>query len=267
MFVLLWCAGDPALIQAAGRSDTAAVRKFLAEGADPNIRGKGNRTALMAAAGSGAADIALLLIGAGADVGAVDSEGQTAAGVARANGRQNIVKILEEARTVSSLREEALVEKFRTLLEPGAPLSDSDFERLRISRSSFLSMEDLQLLYVHPLTEPQIDTLFDDYVRQSNRRYPVAAIFTGASSSHPVIVRRLIELGGHKNPDVRGFTMYLLGKIAADCRSRRVPMPMEREAVAILQKASTDDTFFMYGEAGSDNVANAAKEALQRFSK
>ena len=63
-------AADVALLDATKRSDVAAVRSLLADGADPNVARGDGMTALHLAAGAGSVDIARLLIDAGAQVSA-----------------------------------------------------------------------------------------------------------------------------------------------------------------------------------------------------
>ena len=68
------------LIEAALRGWVETVRFLLANGADPNIAGKfAGRTALLAAATSGHADVVDLLFRHGADFSAVDHPGKLSA--------------------------------------------------------------------------------------------------------------------------------------------------------------------------------------------
>jgi uncharacterized protein len=56
------------LAHAAGRGDLQEVRRLLDDGASPDDRGDGGRTAVTAAAYAGAADVVRVLVDAGADV-------------------------------------------------------------------------------------------------------------------------------------------------------------------------------------------------------
>ena len=82
-------AADLALLDATKRGDVAAVRSLLADGADPNAARGDGLTALHLAAEAGSLEIAKLLIGAGAKVGATTRIGgympiHLASGAARA---------------------------------------------------------------------------------------------------------------------------------------------------------------------------------------
>jgi ankyrin repeat protein len=69
--------GWTALMWAAGSDVTGAVEYLLEKGADPKRRAPDGRTALHFAAASAAAQTAALLLGHGAEIGAVDSKGAT----------------------------------------------------------------------------------------------------------------------------------------------------------------------------------------------
>jgi len=87
---------DRALIEAAGRGDTAAVRRLLSEGASVHARDGQGRTALLAAThappGIGT-EAARLLIAAGGDVNAKDSIDDTPYLYAAAEGRNDILRM------------------------------------------------------------------------------------------------------------------------------------------------------------------------------
>lgn len=88
---------DQALIAAAGRGDTASVRRLLGEGASVTARDGQGRTALLAAthAAPGAGtEAARLLIAAGADVNAKDHLEDSAYLYAAAEGRNDILKLM-----------------------------------------------------------------------------------------------------------------------------------------------------------------------------
>ena len=85
--------GDMALIAAAERGDTAAIRKLLAEGAGVNARDGQGRTALLAATQRNRIEAARVLIEAGADVNAKDGLQDSPFLYAGAEGRLEILKL------------------------------------------------------------------------------------------------------------------------------------------------------------------------------
>ena len=90
--------GDSPVADAAMRDDVAAVRALLADGADVNTPRGDGMTGLHWAALNGNAEIARLLIGAGADLEAVTRIGaHTPLHVAGREGSGEIVAVLSEA--------------------------------------------------------------------------------------------------------------------------------------------------------------------------
>ncbi|MGH9768621.1 MAG: ankyrin repeat domain-containing protein, partial [Blastocatellia bacterium] len=93
---------DPALneelLNAAKKSDAAAVKSLLAKGADANAKTRYNQTPLMFAAEKGHLEIVKVLIEAGADVNAVDTFYKffTALYGAASKGHAEVVKLLLE---------------------------------------------------------------------------------------------------------------------------------------------------------------------------
>jgi hypothetical protein len=278
------CASEPALIRAAGRGDVATVRKLLEAGADVNVRGADGGTALMAAAAHGQMESARLLLARGADASARDGRGRTALEIAKATKRLDMASLLEDAETVSALQQPSardvgaeyrrkveteqaeMMGRLRGAVEARPAVSDEAFAKLRQLPEPFLPLEDLTLLAVQGLTRPQIDALFADYLQRPDRRYPTAAVFVAAVPAHPDIVPRLIELGSHRDPNVRGFTVYVLGKLGDSYAARRETMPMQAKVIDTLRNAAADPTMFVYGDAGApDSIANAAREALAVF--
>jgi hypothetical protein len=85
--------GNMALIVAAERGDTTAVRKLLAEGASVDARDAQGRTALLAATHRNRIEVARVLIEAGADVNAKDSLQDSPFLYAGAEGRLDILKL------------------------------------------------------------------------------------------------------------------------------------------------------------------------------
>lgn len=73
---------------AAQRSDVALARLLLGARADVDKRGKAGLRPLHLAARTGSAEVALLLLEAGAAVGAADARGKLPADYAQANARQ-----------------------------------------------------------------------------------------------------------------------------------------------------------------------------------
>ena len=78
--------GDSALLLAAGSGSSAAVRLLLRAGARADARNHSRETALHRAAHANAAEVADLLLKAGADCESADIRGQLPADVARARG-------------------------------------------------------------------------------------------------------------------------------------------------------------------------------------
>jgi len=83
----------PELVAAALRSDTAAVKKLLAQHADLEVRNAQGWTALMAATHANDVPMAALLIAAGADVNARDAIKDTPYLYAGAEGRLEILRL------------------------------------------------------------------------------------------------------------------------------------------------------------------------------
>ena len=81
------------LAAAADRGDLGAVNDLLREGADPNDRGAGGRTAVTAAAYAGAAAVVRALVDAGADV---DVQDESRANPLLAVGETGDVDVLRE---------------------------------------------------------------------------------------------------------------------------------------------------------------------------
>jgi len=79
----------------AGRSDRPA-KALLDHGADVNARNTGGITALMIAAAANEADLASLLIKAGADTSQRMRTEKTALGIARDKGNDAVIKLLEQ---------------------------------------------------------------------------------------------------------------------------------------------------------------------------
>ena len=86
-------ARDRALIAAAERGDSAAVKKLLSEGASVKARDQRGRTALLAATRENRIEAARLLIAAGADVNAKDDIEDSPYLYAGAEGRNEILKM------------------------------------------------------------------------------------------------------------------------------------------------------------------------------
>lgn len=82
------------LMEATLNGDEAAVKRFLAQGADVNARDDAGTTALMLAAYEGHAAIVRLLLDSGADVNFVDENGRTALGNAVDRGHPEIAHLL-----------------------------------------------------------------------------------------------------------------------------------------------------------------------------
>lgn len=83
---------DEALIAAAGRGDTAAVRQLLAGMASVHVRDAAGQTALHAAAYGNHVEAARLLMQAGADVNVKDTVGRSTFMVAAVRGHLEILR-------------------------------------------------------------------------------------------------------------------------------------------------------------------------------
>ncbi len=82
----------PALVEAALRGDTVALRRLLAAGAPVNQRDERGRTAALAATQAGHMQAAILLIRHGADVNAQDDSRDSVFLLAGARGHTDIVR-------------------------------------------------------------------------------------------------------------------------------------------------------------------------------
>lgn len=85
---------NPLFRMAVRAGGTAAVRHWLQRGEDVNFRDDKGMSPLMHAAARGHLEICRLLLEAGADPALLDSEGQDALHLARANGRQEVETML-----------------------------------------------------------------------------------------------------------------------------------------------------------------------------
>jgi hypothetical protein len=88
---------EPPIVVAARAGDAARVRGLAGRGADVNAFGKGRRTALMAAAAHGRAEVVDVLLELGADANLRDAKGDTAAEVAAARGHRPLAESLRKA--------------------------------------------------------------------------------------------------------------------------------------------------------------------------
>lgn len=85
------------LRDAARKGNSAAVEIFLVRGADLNVKGHNNHTALMWAARRGYSDIVKILLEQGADVKAKNNDGKTALMYAKEQGHAEIIAMLSRA--------------------------------------------------------------------------------------------------------------------------------------------------------------------------
>jgi len=82
------------LITVSRQCDSAASRRLLAYGALPNARDKRGNTALHGAADGGHVEVVLLLLSRNADRSIRNTDGLTAADVARGRGYDQVLKAL-----------------------------------------------------------------------------------------------------------------------------------------------------------------------------
>jgi ankyrin repeat protein len=85
---------DANIVDAARKGDMKEIERLIAAGADVNMKGPGNRTALHYVAAWGRKEDAELLISKGADVNAKDGNGQTPLHNAAYSGRKGAVEPL-----------------------------------------------------------------------------------------------------------------------------------------------------------------------------
>lgn len=88
--------GNSPLMEAANRGDIHSARRFLENGADPNLVSKSGQTALMMAVGEGHRDIVATLLEFNASPDFTDSLGMTARKYARIFQNQEILELLGE---------------------------------------------------------------------------------------------------------------------------------------------------------------------------
>lgn len=88
--------GNPALVSAL--KDPEMVRLLIGAGADVNVRGSGERTIFIRAAGEGSPEVVRLLLEAGADRNAKDKDGATALMTAQSSQRADIIQVLLEGK-------------------------------------------------------------------------------------------------------------------------------------------------------------------------
>ena len=90
-------ASEPELIQAAAAGDAERIVRLLRAGANPEARGSGDRTALLAAVQGNQIAAARALIQAGANVNAKDGIGDSPYLLAGARGRTEILRLTLDA--------------------------------------------------------------------------------------------------------------------------------------------------------------------------
>ena len=88
---------DQRLLAAAAQGDVDAIRAAIADGADPDARGDGGRTALLVAARAGHLAAFQALLDAGADVDLQDDDRANPFLWAGAEGRLDILRLANEA--------------------------------------------------------------------------------------------------------------------------------------------------------------------------
>ena len=84
----------PPLLAATAAGDIDAVRRLLAERADPDVRDAQGRTPLMSAARRGDEAMVRLLLASGADRERRDAQGMTAADHAERSGHADLLPLL-----------------------------------------------------------------------------------------------------------------------------------------------------------------------------
>lgn len=89
-------AGHTALFLAASQNDHAIVKLLCARGADVSVRTELERTPMFMAAWKGGRAVAAVLLTHGASASDIDSEGNSACGIARRRGHASLVTLLEE---------------------------------------------------------------------------------------------------------------------------------------------------------------------------
>jgi hypothetical protein len=95
---------DDTLPFACNAHNIAVVKLLLEKGANPDARHPYGETGLMiASSGFGDIDIVQLLLESGADPWATDRQGRTASDLARAEGLEHIVRVLDAAEHVSTM--------------------------------------------------------------------------------------------------------------------------------------------------------------------
>ncbi|ORY61608.1 ankyrin repeat-containing domain protein, partial [Pseudomassariella vexata] len=118
------------LYNAAKSGDVQTLRRLLIQEVSPEFTNIEGETPLWIAAAEGHRDIVELFIKAGADLNFQDENGQTAVSIARENGHEGVVRILEQ----STMRLEGTA-KYRAT-KP-RPKTRSNHHRRRKKKSFF----------------------------------------------------------------------------------------------------------------------------------
>lgn len=88
---------DAALLVAAAKGDSNAVRTQLDKGANVNVKDQRDSTPLMEAVWAGHRDVATLLIEKGADINASKGDGTTVLSIAKGKKNQGLIDLLQRA--------------------------------------------------------------------------------------------------------------------------------------------------------------------------
>ena len=178
---------DVPLLDAVGRGDVARVRALLAEGADPNAARGDGLTALHVAARGGAVEIAGLLIGHGARVGATSRiGGYTPLHLAAGSGHTPLVRALLEAGA-----------------DPAAVTTNSGVTPLHLAAAAVDGEATVRLLLEHGAPVDALEAAAGQ-----------TPLMFAASSGRAPGVRALLEAGA--DPALRTRAVDVLERVALD---------------------------------------------------
>lgn len=248
------------LLTAVQAGDADAVRALLSAGADPDVRGRDGRTALMLAAESGQTGNLHTLVGSGAKPNVQTLRGDTALMLAARNRHGEAVRILLQAGASPKLADShgstALMETTdadiaRTLIRGGADVNAVDDRGLTpimrligANRSAASPEERAQIL--QSLLTAGADVKARD--REGRTALIWAIKGTPSTPSYPGLARLLIAAGSEVDArDREGGTPLIYAAVRGDERSVRLLIDAGADVNAHMGNLSALDIALRYG--------------------